>query len=67
MAKVEISKEMSVNQIIKLYPKSIGVFNKFNIDSCCGGSEPLEKAAKNAGVDINDLINSIIEAINSGS
>ncbi len=63
MAEVRISKEMSVNQIIKLYPGSIGVFNKFNIDSCCGGSETLEKAAKNAGVDIDVLLNAINEAI----
>lgn len=63
MAKVEISKEMSVNQIIKLYPKSIGVFSKFNIDSCCGGAETLEKAAKNAGVSIDDIIKAINEVV----
>lgn len=63
MSEIKISKEMSINQIIKLYPKSIGVFNKFNIDSCCGGSETLEKAVKNAGVDLQTVISEIKKAI----
>lgn len=63
MAEVEVSKDMTINQIIKQYPKSVGVFNKFNIDSCCGGSEKLETAAKNAGVDINTVISEIRKAI----
>ncbi len=63
MEKIEISKEMSVNQVIKVYPQSIGVFNKFNIDSCCGGSETLEKAAKNAGVKIEEVIEAIYKSI----
>ncbi len=41
-----ISKEMTVNQVLKLYPKSVGVFTKFNIDACCGGNRSLEQAAK---------------------
>lgn len=63
MSEIKISKEMSINQIIKLYPKSIGVFNKFNIDSCCGGSETLEKATKNAGADLDEVIAEIQKAI----
>lgn len=63
MEDIKISKEMSVNQVIKLYPQSIGVFNKFNIDSCCGGSETLEKAAKNAGVRIEEVIDAINKAV----
>jgi regulator of cell morphogenesis and NO signaling len=63
MAEVKISKEMSVNQIIKLYPKSIGVFNRFNIDSCCGGAETLEKAVKNAGANLDEVLNEIKKAV----
>lgn len=66
MAKIEISKEMTVNQVIKLYPQSIGVFNKFNIDSCCGGSETLEKAAKNADVRIEEVIEEINKVVAGG-
>ncbi len=61
MNEVRISKDMSVNQIIRLYPASIGVFNKFNIDSCCGGSETLERAAKNAGVNVEEVLSEILK------
>jgi len=60
---LEELKKMSINQIIRRYPSTIGIFNKFNIDSCCGGSETLEKAVKNAGADIDKVIAEIKGAI----
>lgn len=59
----EIAKEMSINQVISKYPKTVGVFNMYNIDSCCGGYESLENAAKNKGIDITKLI----EALNKSA
>ncbi|OGV98931.1 MAG: hypothetical protein A2Z59_08150 [Nitrospinae bacterium RIFCSPLOWO2_02_39_17] len=58
----EIAKDMSINQVIAKYPKTVAVFNQFNIDSCCGGYESLEKAAKNKSVDVNKLIESLIKS-----
>ena len=52
----EITKEMSINQVIAKYPKTVGVFNQYNIDSCCGGHESLEIASKKNNVDIAKLI-----------
>lgn len=52
----EISKEMTVNQVLKLYPKSVGVFTKFNIDACCGGNRSLEQAAKEDKAVLEDLM-----------
>ena len=40
-----ITKDIVVNDCIKLYPKTIGVFTRFKIDSCCGGAVPIEEAA----------------------
>lgn len=60
---VEITKEMSINQVIAKYPKTVGVFSQYNIDSCCGGYESLENAAKKNSVDISRLIKSLTESI----
>ena len=52
----QITKEMTVNQILRLYPKSVGVFTKFNIDACCGGNRSIEQAAKEDKALLEDLM-----------
>ncbi len=47
---------MTINRTIKLFPKSIEVFNRFHLDSCCGGAKTLEESAKAANVDIDTLL-----------
>lgn len=56
-----ITKEMTVNQVLKLYPKSVGVFSKFNIDSCCGGNRSLEQAAREDKVVLEDLLTALYQ------
>lgn len=56
MAENDITRDMTLNSVIKLYPKSVEVFNKFHLDSCCGGSKTLEESAKTAKIDINALL-----------
>ncbi|MBI2413658.1 MAG: DUF542 domain-containing protein [Deltaproteobacteria bacterium] len=51
-----ISKEMVVNDCIKAYPKTIGVFTQFKIDSCCGGAVSIEAAANRDGAPLDDLM-----------
>ena len=51
-----ITKDLVVNECIKKYPNTIGVFNKFNMDSCCGGAVSLEKAGKRDGANIDELL-----------
>jgi iron-sulfur cluster repair protein YtfE (RIC family) len=34
----KITEDMVVNDTIRLYPETIGVFTKFDIDSCCDGA-----------------------------
>ena len=55
MAEV-ITKEMIVNDIIKKYPKTLAVFGKFKIDSCCGGGVPIEAAGKRDGADVDAMV-----------
>ena len=56
-----ITKEMTINRVIELYPQTIGVFNRFNVDSCCGGSEMLERAAARDGADLERLLEALRE------
>ncbi len=59
---MQITKEIVVNDCIKLYPKTIGVFTRFKIDSCCGGAVPIEEAAKRDGAPLEDLMKAVNEA-----
>jgi len=63
--KEKITKAMVVNDAIKLYPDTIGVFNKFHIDSCCGGAVSIEDAAKRDKADLNALLNKLNEVANA--
>lgn len=54
--KTTITKNMIINDVIKKYPKTITVFSKFKVDSCCGGASSIEKTAAMSGVDINPLL-----------
>ena len=58
---------MTINDVIKKYPQTIAVFNKFRVDSCCGGGQAIEKTAMADGVDIEGLLQALNETIRTGS
>lgn len=51
-----ITKEMIVNDVIKKYPKTLAVFGKFKIDSCCGGGVSIEASGKRDGADVDAMV-----------
>ncbi len=53
----------TVNEIVAQYPDTIAVFNRFGIDSCCGGGVPVADAARRDGVDLDALLAALQEAI----
>lgn len=59
---MKVSKDIVVNDCIKLYPKTIGVFTRFKIDSCCGGAVSIEAAAKRDGAPVDELLKALEEA-----
>ena len=59
---MKVTKDMVVNDCIRLYPKTIGVFTQFNIDSCCGGAVSIEVAAKRDNAPLEALLNALNEA-----
>lgn len=46
----------TVNDLLRRHPGSIAVLNRFGVDTCCGASLPLEAAALNAGVPLEELL-----------
>ncbi|MEE9614092.1 MAG: DUF542 domain-containing protein [Thermodesulfobacteriota bacterium] len=61
----KITKDLVVNDVIKLHPKTIGVFTRFNIDSCCGGAVSIEAAAKRDGAPVDEMVKALNEAAES--
>ncbi|MFQ5465784.1 MAG: DUF542 domain-containing protein [Thermodesulfobacteriota bacterium] len=59
---MKITPDMIVNDCIRDYPGTIGVFTRFDIDSCCGGAVSIEEAAKRDGADLDELLGALNEA-----
>jgi len=51
-----IDTETTVNDIIRMYPESVSVFNQLGIDACCGGDASLAEAACRDGADLGSLL-----------
>lgn len=54
-----IDPRWTVNETIRRLPTTVAVFQKFGIDSCCGGDLPLTEAADRHGVAIDDLLDEL--------
>ena len=53
---------MSINEIIRKYPNTMAVFNRFNVDSCCGGARSLKSVAEEDKVNLRELIDALEKA-----
>jgi regulator of cell morphogenesis and NO signaling len=47
---------LTVNELIRRYPRSIEVFNRHGIDACCGGAASVGDAAVRDGADADALL-----------
>ncbi|HET8654609.1 MAG TPA: DUF542 domain-containing protein [Longimicrobiaceae bacterium] len=54
---------MSVNEVIRLHPQTVEVFNRFGIDACCGGAAAVPEAASRDGADPGALLAALAETI----
>lgn len=55
--------ERTVNEIVRLHPPTVEVFNRFGIDACCGGAVPVRYAALRDGADPDGLLGALAEAV----
>lgn len=61
---VTISPATKVRDVALQLPHATRVFEKFKIDYCCGGDQPLEAACSAAGADFKNILQ-LIEQINN--
>jgi regulator of cell morphogenesis and NO signaling len=47
---------LTINDIVARYPETIGIFNRFGMDTCCGGAVTVEEAARRDGIDAAEVI-----------
>ena len=57
--KSPIDESQSVNEVMASHPETIAVFNRFGIDTCCGGGAPLRDAAHRDGADADALLEAL--------
>ncbi len=60
-----LTKEMTINDVIKKHPETMKVFNKFKVDSCCGGAESIETTAAVSGADVPKLMEELNAVVNN--
>ncbi|WP_077211164.1 iron-sulfur cluster repair di-iron protein [Bacillus dakarensis] len=54
-----------VKDIVNEMPKAADLFKQRRIDFCCGGNIPLEQAAAERSVDIDELTNDLVQLYNT--
>lgn len=58
-----ITPDSFVDDLLRRYPETIGVFNSFGIDTCCGSAAAIEDAAYRDGADVDALLAALREAV----
>lgn len=58
----KIDAQMTVNEVLRLYPATLSVFNEYGIDTCCGGGIALSVAAERDGIDLAVLLSRLQQA-----
>jgi iron-sulfur cluster repair protein YtfE (RIC family) len=53
----------ALNLIVARYPQALQVFQRFGLDTCCGGSLPLSTAVEHHGLDLGDVLATLRAAI----
>jgi iron-sulfur cluster repair protein YtfE (RIC family) len=54
---------MTVNEVIRLFPATVDVFNTFGIDACCGGAVPIAEAAERDGADPEAVMEALYRSL----
>lgn len=50
------SPEMALNEIVRRWPATVGVFHQYGMDACCGGALPLAEAARRHGLELSEVV-----------
>src|ERR1043165_3796796 len=53
---ITITSTTKIHEVALELPQSTRIFEKFKIDYCCGGDQPLAAACASAGVDLHNVL-----------
>jgi regulator of cell morphogenesis and NO signaling len=59
---MKITENTTVGDIAGALPESVRVFQRFDIDFCCGGKTPLTQVCRERGLDVAEIADAIEEA-----
>ena len=57
-----LTPKLTVNDVLRVEARAAAVFNRYGIDTCCGGSLTVEEASRAAGVPPERVILEILDA-----
>ncbi|MCP3659684.1 MAG: iron-sulfur cluster repair di-iron protein [Bacteroidetes bacterium] len=60
-------KNKTIAEIVSNDISTASIFKKYNIDFCCGGGKTIEKACKDAEIEINNLVDELNSNINQSN
>ncbi|MFN3483887.1 MAG: DUF542 domain-containing protein [Planctomycetota bacterium] len=63
---VKVDLSMTLAEIARRYPETLKVFARHQIELCCGSWMTLEEAARWYGLDLEELIEEVLGAIQVG-
>lgn len=59
----DLSPDLTVSQIVALWPKALPVLHRLGLDTCCGGAHPLRMVADRHGLDLDSVLAELREAL----
>jgi regulator of cell morphogenesis and NO signaling len=65
MAGKSIDTNVAVNEMVARHPETMPVFNRFGLDTCCGGGAPIAEAARRDGVNLDELVKALSDAVDA--
>ena len=54
-----IDASLTINEVLRLHPRTAAVFNALSIDACCGGDRSLARAAQDDSVSLDALLDAL--------
>ena len=55
MSSTIIDPGLTVNDVVRLQPETLGIFRSFGIDTCCGGGLPIGEVCRRHDIPLEDL------------
>ena len=52
----DLTLDISVHEAVRRFPPTMKVFNELGIDTCCGGGMRIRDAAKNEGLNPDEVL-----------